>query len=136
MAKIVVQGLREFQRALKQMDADLPKQLRGALNEASGVIIDYAAGHMPRKSGNAIASLKARSSQREVRLAMGGRKAPYAPWLDFGGEGKRKGRPPARPFIRGGRYVYKGLEVKHTDVIEIMTAALTKLAHDAGLEVH
>jgi hypothetical protein len=129
-----VTGLREFQRALKQADADLPKMLRVALNEASGVVIDYAAAHMPRKSGNAIASLKPRSTQRASRIALGGRRAPYAPWLDFGGEGKRKGRPAARPFVKSGRYVYKGLEVKRADVLEIMSTALTDLAKAAGLD--
>jgi phage gpG-like protein len=133
--KIEVTGLREFQAALKAMDAGLPKQLRVALNEASGVVIDYASGHMPSKTGRARASLKARSTQREARVGLGGRRAPYAPWLDFGGEGKRKGRPAARPFIKSGRYVYKGLEVKRAEVTEIMSAALTELARGAGLEV-
>lgn len=133
--KIEVTGLREFQQALKRADADLPKMLRVALNEATGVVIDYAGAHMPRKSGNAIASLKPRSTQRVSRIALGGRRAPYAPWLDFGGEGKRKGRPAARPFIKSGRYVYKGLEVKRADVLEIMSTALTDLAKSAGMDV-
>jgi hypothetical protein len=136
VTRIVVQGLREFQQAIDQMDAELVKQMRGAFVEAGGVVIDYATGHMPRKSGAAAASLKARAGQRDLKLSMGGRKAAYAPWLDFGGEGKRKGRPPARPYIRGGRYLYKGLEVRRADIAEIMIGALTKLAHDAGLEVH
>jgi hypothetical protein len=135
VAKIQVAGLREFQRALKSMDAGLPKQLRVALNEASGLIIDYASARFPKRTGTAAASLKARSSQREARVALGGKRAAYAPWLDFGGEGKRKGRPPARPFIRSGRYVYKGLEVKRDEVTEVMSRALTDLARDAGLEV-
>lgn len=133
--KIEVTGLREFQQALKQMDSALPRQLRVALNAASGVVIDYAVPRMPSISGRARASLKARSSQREARIGLGGRRAPYAPWLDFGGEGKRKGRPAARPFIRSGRYVYKGLEVKRNEVTQIMSDALTQLARDAGLEV-
>lgn len=135
VAKIEVKGLREFQRALKDMDAGLPKQLRLALNEASGVIIDYARPRFPRRSGTAAASLKARSSQREARVALGGRRAAYAPWLDFGGQGRIKGRPPKRDFIKSGRYVYKGLEVKRAEVTEIMSNALTDLARGAGLEV-
>lgn len=135
LAKIEVKGLHEFQRALAQMETDLPKELRAALGEAGAVIVDYASGHMPRKSGNAIASIKARSTQGAVKISLGGRRAPYAPWLDFGGEGKRKGRPAARPFIRQGRYVYKGLAVKEPQIMEIMTTALTRLAQHAGLEV-
>jgi hypothetical protein len=133
--KITVTGLREFQRALRDMDANLPKQLRLALNQASDLVIDYAQPRMPRRTGAAAASLKARSSQREARVALGGRRAPYAPWLDFGGQGRVKGRPAPRPFIKSGRYVYKGLEVKRDDITQVMADALTELARTAGLEV-
>ncbi|MEV4212917.1 HK97 gp10 family phage protein [Micromonospora sp. NPDC049662] len=132
--KIRVTGLREFQAQLRAMDAGLPKQLRLALNEAADEIIDYAGPRFPRRSGAAAASLKARSSQRVARIALGGRRAPYAPWLDFGGR-VGPGRSVVRPYIRGGRYVYKGLEVRRDRVTEIMSAALTALARDAGLEV-
>ena len=135
VAKIQVTGLREFQAQLRAMDAGLPKQLRLALNAAAEEIIDYAQPRFPRKTGRAAASLKARSSQRVARIALGGRRAPYAPWLDFGGEGRVKGRPGRREFIKGGRYVYKGLEVRRDRVTEIMSTALGQLARDAGLEV-
>jgi hypothetical protein len=133
--KIQVTGLREFQAALRAMDKDLPKQMRLALNEASGIVVDYAAPRMPSVTGRARASLKARSSQREARVALGSARARYAPWLDFGGEGKRKGRPPARPFIKDGRYVYQGLKVKRAEITEVMQTALAELAKSSGLEV-
>ena len=135
VAKITVSGLREFQTALRRMDSDLPKQLRLVLNEAADIVIDYAGAHMERKTGAAAASLKARSSQREARVGLGGRRAPYAPWLDFGGQGRVKGRPPARPFLREGRYVYKGLALHREDITTKMSEALTQLATSAGLEV-
>lgn len=133
--KIEITGLRELQRALKQMDTELPKQLRVALNEASGIVVDYAYARMPRKSGRAAGSLKARSSQRVVRVALGGRRAPYAPWLDFGGQGRIKGRPSKREFIKSGRYVYKGLEVKRDQITETLTTAISEMVRSAGLEV-
>lgn len=133
--KITISGLREFQSALKQAEAGVPKMLRVVLNEAVGEVIDYARPRMPTKTGRARASLKARSSQRAARLAMGGQKAPYTPWLDFGGEGKRKGRPPARPFIREGRYVYQALAARRTEITQIMADGMAELARTAGLEV-
>ncbi len=132
---IRVTGLREFQAQLRAMDASLPRQLRLALNEAAAEIIDYAQPRIPRKTGRAASSLKARSTQRVARIGVGGRRAPYYPWLDFGGEGRVKGRPAKREFMRSGRYVYKGLEVRRDRVTEIMSEALTKLARDAGMEV-
>lgn len=133
--KITISGLKDFQKQLRTMDAGLPKQMRLVLNDAAQVVIDYARPRIPSKTGRARASLKARSSQRDSRVAIGGARAPWVPWLDFGGEGKRKGRPPARPFIRDGRYLYQGLKVKRQDVTDIMTAGLTQLAKDAGLDV-
>lgn len=135
--RIRIEGLRDFQRQLKTMDAALPRQLRLALNEASGVVIDYAAPRFPRRTGRAAASLKARSSQRVARVALGGRRAPYAPWLVYGGEGRVKGRPSARLFVKEGRDFgpYAALAHRRTEITEILAAALAQLARDAGLEV-
>lgn len=133
--RVQVTGLREFQRSLRDMDAGLPKRIRLVLNDAAQVVIEYAKPKIPRKSGRAAGSIKARSSQREARVAIGGRRAGYYPWLDFGGQGRRKGRPPARPFIREGRYLYPALRVKRDELTEIMSAGLAGLATDAGLEV-
>jgi hypothetical protein len=134
-ATIKIEGLREFQAALRQMDSDLPKQLRLTLNEAGGIIVDYVQAHIEVKSGRARASIKARSSQRTGQVAIGGNRAPYAPWLDFGGEGRIKGRPAKRPFIKEGRYVYRGLRLKSEDIVAVMARGLTELAAGAGLDV-
>lgn len=131
---IRVDGLREFQRSLRQMDADLPKQLRVILNQAAQVVVDYAVPRIPRATGAAAGSVKVRSSQRESRVAMGGRRAPYMPWLDFGGR-TGPGRSVNRPFMREGRYLYVGLRVKRDEVTELMESGLRALGAGAGLEV-
>jgi hypothetical protein len=133
--KIQIAGLREFQSALRDMDAGYPKLLRAVFNRATEIVIDYARPRIPRKTGRAAGSLKARSSQREARIAAGGRAAPWYPWLDFGGGGKRPGRPPRRRYISGGRYIWAGYERRQTDITEIMSSGLAQLARDAGLEV-
>jgi len=132
---IRITGLRELQKALKDMDANLPKKIRVALNQSAELVIDYAGPRVPSKTGRARASLKVRSSQRAARIASGGTKAPYYPWLDFGGEGRRKGRPAARPFLKEGRYIYPGLAKNKDEITEAMSTALTELAREAGLEV-
>lgn len=133
--KITITGIREFQKALRAADANLPKQMRLVLNEAGKLIVDYDQAHMPNRTGRARGSVKVRSSQRAARVAVGGSKAPYVPWLDFGGEGRRKGRPPARPFLKAGRYTYVGLKIHRDDITEVMSAGLTELARSAGLDV-
>lgn len=132
--RIKVTGLREFQRALRRMDSNLPKQLRLALNEASTLVIDKARPLIPVRTGRAANSLKVRSTQREARIAAGGRTAPYYPWLDFGGKTGRH-KSVERAFYKEGRYIYPTLRKNREEVIDIMQTAITDLARDAGLDV-
>lgn len=131
---IKVEGLAEFTRNLKRLDADLPKMQRKALNAAADIVLDYARPKIPRRSGRAAASLKAKSTQTAVRVAAGGTKAPYYPWLDFGGRVGRK-RSVKRPFIGEGRYIYPALAAKRDDFEAALTAALVASAESAGFEV-
>lgn len=131
---IEIHGLREFQASLRRMDATLPKRLRIALNQASQVVVDDARPLVPRRSGAAAGSLKVRSSQREARVAAGGRKAPYYAWLDFGGRVGRR-RSVARPFYKEGRYIYPSLSQNRDEIQRVMGRALAELAESAGLEV-
>jgi hypothetical protein len=129
---IQIAGLKEFQKALKDMDRDLPKQLRVALNSASELVIDYARPKVPSRSGRARGSLKVRSSQKAARIAAGGTRAPYYPWLDFGGTTPKGG---TRPFYTKGRYVYPGLDANRDKITQQLEVALTDLAKGAGLQV-
>ena len=98
--QIKITGLKELQRALKDADASLPRQLRVALNAGAELVIKYARPRIPERSGRGRASLKMRSTQRLAQVAIGGKRAPYMGWLDFGGEGRRRGRPGKPPFIK------------------------------------
>jgi HK97 gp10 family phage protein len=132
--RIEIKGIKEFQQSLRKMDSDLPKQLRIALNQASQLVIDKARPQIPTRSGAARASLKVRSSQREARVAAGGRKAPYYPWLDFGGKVGRN-RSVSRPFYKEGRYIYPALRKNRDEITKVMVTAINDLARGAGLEV-
>ena len=101
---IRVEGLKQFQKALKAVDKNAPKGLRVALNLAAAEIIDTALPGVPRRTGRASATLKARSTQTAVRVAGGGNRAPYYPWLDFGGKVGRGGVV-RRPYLKDGRYL-------------------------------
>jgi len=133
-AKIQITGIKEFQAALRKMDADLPKQLRIALNQASQLVVDKARSQVPTRTGAAAASLKVRSTQREARVAAGGRKAVYYAWLDFGGSVGRS-KSVHRPFYKEGRYIYPALRKNREEITQIMVTALSGLARGAGLDV-
>jgi hypothetical protein len=129
---VKVEGLREFQKALKAMDSDLPKALRLALNDAANVIVDDAKPRVPARSGAARKSVKARSTQKLSRVSGGGNRAPYYPWLDFGG---RIPRGPRRPFLGNGRYIYNAYFRHRDEFADHIRNGIVKVANQAGLEV-
>lgn len=137
---IKVEGLSQFVRAVKKLDSDLPKMLRVAFNSAAQIVIDYAEPRIPHKTGAAAGTLKAKSTQNAVRVSAGGKRAPYYPWLDFGGQigtksGKAHGNRGKRPFYTDGRYLYPALGAKRDQLQAASIKALVDTANAAGLEV-
>jgi hypothetical protein len=131
---IRVEGLAEFSRNLKRLDAELPKALRIALNDVADVVVGYARPRIPRRRGRARASLRVASTRTRVRVRAGGKRAPHYPWLDFGGRVGRN-RSVTRPFLREGRYLYKGYFEKRADMALVLERALLRVAAESGIEV-
>ncbi len=131
---IKIDGLAEFSRNLRKLHADLPKALRVALNEAADVVVTDAKRHVPTRTGRAQRSIKARSTRTAVRVTEGGTRAPYMPWLDFGGRVGRR-RSVVRPFRKEGRYLYRSYFDNRGDFEEVLTRALLDVARQAGIEV-
>lgn len=131
---IKIDGLAEFARNLGKIDSDLPKAMRVALNEAAQVVVNFGQARVPRRSGRARSTIRARSTRTAVRVAAGGRKAPYYPWLDFGGRVGRN-RSVKRPFIGEGRYLYPALSERGQAIYDALEHALVTLVDNAGIEV-
>jgi hypothetical protein len=135
MAEAVrIEGYAAFVKSLKRLDAGLPKANRLAMNAAADIVLDYARPLVPRRTGRAASTLKAKSSQTAVRVQAGGSKAPYYQWLDFGGRVGRN-RSVKRPFIGEGRYIYPALAAKRAEFEAALSGALVDTARSAGLEV-
>lgn len=133
-ASIGIDGLAEFNRGLRGLDKEAPKQLRIALNGAAELLAGHVRPKVPAITGAARASIKARSTRTSARLSVGGRKAPYFPWLDFGG---RTGvnRSVERAFYTDGRYVFVTLKEIRPQIEQALKDGLTQVARDAGLAV-
>lgn len=132
-ASLKVTGLVDLQKALRQVDKDLPKELAAGLAEASEIVAGAARPRVPVRTGRAAASIKVRKQQRAASIAVGGAKAGYYPWLDFGGS---VGRAKAihRPFIPGGRYIYPALRDKDREVKAKVDEVLARMAVKAGFD--
>lgn len=129
-----IDGWREVVRALKAVNADLPKAIRLVANEAAEIVVVEARRDVPRRSGKAQASIKAKSTRTAARVSSGGRKAPYMPWLDYGGKVGRNNSA-VRPFQPDGRYVYPAFRRKREEFTKVMQDRLQDLIRRAGLEV-
>lgn len=131
--RVEVEGLAEFRRALRRVSSDAAKTLRVALNSVADLIITEARQEIPRRTGAAAASLKAASTGTTIRIRVGGRKAPYYPWLDFGGK-TGKSKSVVRRFYSEGRYLYPTLRRERDRFDERLETALQGTADAAGLE--
>lgn len=133
---IRITGLREFNRSLASLDRQLPKAVRLAFNEAADIVVQDARPRVPRRTGRAAASLRAQSTRTAARVAAGGARVPYYPWLDFGGRVGRN-RSVARAFLKEGRYIYKSYFAKRDsgEFQRVLARALSGVAVDAGFTV-
>jgi hypothetical protein len=131
---VKIEGFKEFRRNLRALDRDLGKAVRLAFNDAADLVVQDARARVPARSGRARGTVRALSTQTFARVSGGGNRAPYYPWLDFGG---RVGRRHAvrRPFLKEGRYIYRSFSQNRGRFIEVMQDGLVKVARDAGFEV-
>lgn len=131
---IRVEGLRELQAALKQIDGESQKALRVVLNKAVETVADDARSRIPVRSGKARASIRTTSSQREARVSAGKKAVPYYGWLDYGGA-VGKARSVHRPFRKAGRYLYPAYYDQQPKMIGTLEREIAAVAKAAGLEV-
>lgn len=131
---IAIDGLSQFVRNLKALDRETPKALRVAFNAAADIVVQGARPGIPTRSGKAKGSVKAKSTQTASRVTGGGNKAPWYPWLDFGGRVGRN-RSIKRPFLSEGRYIYRSYYDNRGKYVELLEDALIDAAHRVGIEV-
>lgn len=149
---IKIVGLRELQRALKQMDGESQKKLRLVLNTIAETVAQGASRRVPTRTGRAKGSLRPQSSQREAKVVGGSKKASYYGWLEFGGTVGRgrvaggakkraggatggKAGSVKRTWIASGRYIYPTYAANRDSIQTALARSLAELAREAGLEV-
>jgi hypothetical protein len=131
---IRVEGLREFSQGLKRLDGDMPKVLRLALKGVGDVVVDDARPRVATKTGKARKSVRSKSTRTSSTIAGGGARAPWYPWLDFGGKVGRS-RSVVRPFNKQGRYIYPAYYANRDKFDVMLEDALIDVARQAGMEV-
>lgn len=125
--RVEASGLREFRKALRAADAQLPRELRKALNGIGQAIVNEAVPKMPKKSGKLRASVRARSTQTEGRVIVGKANVPYAGFIEFGGAVGRN-RSVKRTFVKEGRYLYPAYQRRLPEVRRLTEQVVNELA--------
>lgn len=130
---VSVNGVRELQGALKQIEETLPRELRTVFNAAAEHVARRARPAVPVKTGRLVATIQPASTQRVGRVAYNRPgSVPYAGFIEFGGAVGRN-RSVRRPFIRQGRYLFPAAEQEREPVIHTLEYELGGLIRRAGL---
>lgn len=82
-----VEGLRDFIRELRALDATLPKEVRSITKDLADDVADKSGQSFSGRSGVApkvAASVKALAQQRGAQVKFGGPQWPYAMGAEFG----------------------------------------------------
>lgn len=137
-AGVYVSNLAEVRKYLRKIHPDLVPVLREDLKAA--IIQNTLPSIMrkvPKKSGYAQFTVKARSGGNTLYVLAGGKSsvAPYFGWLDFGGTlkglGRGRNQTITRPIIKRGRYVYPGILETQQRLVEAAGKAVDKAIQTA-----
>lgn len=123
---VQVEGLNRFARAMRKVDASFPARLRAGFNESARIVAEEARTSVPKKSGTLAGTIRASSTTRHARVSMGGARAPYAGFIEFGGHVGRN-KSVHREYIAGGRYLFPAFKNKRTEVEVAMSAMVRRL---------
>jgi hypothetical protein len=133
-SRVVVTGLRDLGKALKEAEDGAQKELALALKGIAEGVASDVRSRVPHRTGRAQASYKPRGSARGASIAFGGDKAPYVPWLEFGGR-VGKGKSVKRPVIKGGRYLYPAITDNMQDLEQLVADAIDDITSRYGFKV-
>lgn len=129
-----VEGLKDFQRELRKLDAALPRELRKANIEAAEVVAKPARARAESQGSTAAKvapSIKAAGEQRRSKITLGGPRFPMALGAEFGGQG----RPTTQQFRphRGteGYFLYPTVRDTREPFIDAYEDALDRLMRRA-----
>lgn len=135
--KVTATGLKEAKAATGKAKTAAPLRLKIGSKKAADLIARTARGRMPTgigRKGHVKSTVKVSSVGGQPGVIAGDKSHPYMAWLDFGGRVGPKRRT-HRPYLKGGRYVWKAYADKSEEVERIIDDELVELGRDMGWDV-
>lgn len=155
---IKIDGLRDLQRAMKNLPPSVRKEFNRDMRQIAGEVVTSVRSEMEasyaateeftqrksRSTGEAAASVKPSLQGGYVSVRAGGSSAPYYPWLDFGGDRRKhsswstsgrvgKAETHQRPFYREGRWIYPTIARIRPAIYAKAMAVVERAKKQAGL---
>lgn len=130
--RVEIEGLKEIQKQLRDLDPALAKELKQVNLSVADLVASIARAKVPHQTGRARSTVKPKGEQRYAVIRAGGRKAPYYPLLDFGGTRGRE-RKPFRAYVEGGRFLWPTVAAQRDKIVKEYVLMLGQLLDKAGL---
>ena len=144
VGEVQIAGLREFRRALKEIDTQLPKELSKAMRTqvagpvAARVQVGLPQRKRPRPRGQRpwATEIRPGGSAKGAYITWGraGALRGARGWLEFGGKRPRD-QVKIRPHIKEGRYVYPVVERAGPSAARVTESVIRDLARKAGFDL-
>lgn len=144
---VTVAGLAEFRKACLALQDN--KDFADAMKRVADIVTDEAKSRVPAVTGALRSTYKSRAAGAGARVVFGGPKAPYAPWMEFGGRkhGKLVGKTTKRtqpvdrermsggPGTFSGRYLYPAILANRSKVVSAVEDEMNTLIRRYGFEL-
>lgn len=139
---VEVTGLRELNKALKELGPEFPKEMRKTNKSVADEVRNDARGKALSLGGVAAKTaptLKSSSGTNSAGVSLGGTTAPWAAGAEFGG-GRRSTTRQFKPW-RGsgpdaGYFVYPTIRENADDIVDAYNEAIGDLLQRVGLIDH
>jgi hypothetical protein len=121
---VKVYGLKELNRALKRLDVELPKNLKGRLKVIADHVADLVRARVPHVSGKLASKVRGSATTRGAAVRVN---------LDYAGPVEFGGYPKGREFVKKGRYIFPAAEAERSRIEEDLIHVLNASIEEAGL---
>lgn len=124
---VKIEGLRETQKALRDMSDELRFEMKETHRKAAEIVVQGSKRYVPFRTGKLAASIRAAATMTSGKVRVGSAAVPYAGPIHFGWPARRISPQP---------FIYDALDERRDEVIELyqqrINGAIVKHGLDAS----
>lgn len=123
--RIQIDGLKETQKALREMNDDLKYKMKETHRKAAEIVVNGAVRFVPVRTGKLAASIRAAATMTSGKVRAGSAAVPYAGPIHFGWPARR---------IKPQPFIYDAMDVRRKEVYDLYAARIYGLIDTYGLD--